>query len=114
MKLVKAYISTYFAHDTIFALEKIGVPRVSVSNLEEIGPETDQSQKSLSSEFGLFSPMVKCEISVNDDKIDSIIAAILKTARTGEHGAQGDGIIAVSPVEDVISIRTGEKGAHAL
>ncbi len=114
MKLIKAYIRTYFAYDTICALEKIGVPQVSVFNIEEVCPDTDQNQRKLSSEFGLFTPMAKLEVIVNDDKVDSVVDTILTNARSGGHGARGDGIIAISPVEEVISVRTGKKGAHIL
>ena len=98
MKLIKAYIRTYFAYDTIHALEKIGVPRVSVFNLEEVGEDTDQRQRRLSSELGSFIPMAKLELIVHDEKVDSVVDTILDSARSGEHGAKGDGIIAISPV----------------
>lgn len=113
MKLIKAYIRTYFAYDTIHALGEIGVPRVSVFNLDEVGEDTD-SDKGISREFGLYSTMAKLELIVHDDKVDAVIDTILSKARSGGHGTKGDGIIAVSPVEEVISVRTGERGAEIL
>ena len=114
MKLIKAYIRTYFVYDTIVALEKIGVPRVSVLNLAEAGKDTNQNDRNISSEVGDFTPMVKLELIVHDEKVDMVIDAILSKARSGGHGAKGDGIIAVSHVEEVISVRTGERGADIL
>ncbi|NGM16847.1 transcriptional regulator [Eggerthellaceae bacterium zg-893] len=56
-------------------------------------------------------PKVKFEIVVADDEVDSIVDTILKSARTGE---VGDGKIFISPVEEVVRIRTGERGDAAV
>ena len=56
-------------------------------------------------------PKVKFELIVDDDEVDSLVDLICKTAATGE---VGDGKIFISPVEEVIRIRTGERGAKAI
>jgi len=114
MKLIKAYIRKYFVHEVILELEKIGVPRVSVFNLAVHGEDRDQSQQDISMEYGLYTPMAKLELIVHDDKLEHTVKTILDNARSGKEGAQGDGIIAISSVEEVISVRTGEKGAKIL
>ena len=58
--------------------------------------------------------MAKLELIVPDDKVNDAVTAILDNARSGGRGAKGDGINAISPVEEVISVRTGEKGAKIL
>lgn len=114
MKLVKAYIRTYFVYDVVHALESIGVPRVSVFNIAELGKDIDKEDKNISSEFGIYEPMAKLELIVWDSKVDAAVDTILGKARTGRQGEKGDGIIAISPVDEVISVRTGEKGAGIL
>ena len=56
-------------------------------------------------------PKVKIEVVVEDDEADAVIDAVMASARTGE---VGDGKIFVSPVEEVIRIRTGERGSSAI
>lgn len=68
----------------------------------------------ISSEYGLSTPIAKFEVIVHDDKVDLVVDTILSKAKTAGHGAKGDGIIAVSPVDEIISVRTGKKGAQAL
>jgi nitrogen regulatory protein PII len=58
-----------------------------------------------------FLPKVKLEIAVGDDQVDTAIDAIIKSANTGKIG---DGKIFVSPLEQVIRIRTGETGEEAI
>ena len=110
MKLIKAYIRTYFVHDVILALERTGVPQVSAFNIAVLGEDRAQAQQNISSEFGLYTPMAKLELFVHDDKVEDAVNAILEHARSGSQGAKGDGIIAVSAVEEVICVRTGQRG----
>lgn len=56
-------------------------------------------------------PKVRFELIVEDDEVDDLIDLICKTAQTGE---VGDGKVFVSPIEDVIRIRTGERGSKAV
>jgi nitrogen regulatory protein PII len=59
-------------------------------------------------------PRMKFEIAVPDDRVELVIRTIVKHARTGESGEQGDGIIFVSTIEDAINIATLEKGDKSL
>jgi nitrogen regulatory protein PII len=59
-------------------------------------------------------PKVKVEIAVDDSQVDRVVDAILKGARSGPEGKIGDGKIFISPLEQVIRIRTGESGGAAL
>ena len=57
---------------------------------------------------------VKLEVAVNDEFVEPTIEAIIKAGRTGQEGKIGDGKIFVMPLEDVVRIRTGERGGEAI
>lgn len=107
MKLIKAYIRRYVADKVIHALEKIGTPRFTGIDIRALGDEVDPEQLQVSSQHaGTYTTMVKLEIVCAENKVERIINDIIDKARTGY---KGDGIIVVSPVEQVIKIRNGSK-----
>lgn len=108
MKLIKAYVRTFIADEVIHALKEIGAPRLTAINVRALGDEIAPEQLNLSAQLGsTYTTMVKLELVCNDKCVGKAIKVIQKKARTGR---KGDGIIVVSPIEDVIKIRTGEKG----
>lgn len=108
MKLVKAYIRTFLAENVINALKELNAPRLTTIDVKALGDEVDPSDLKISAELGSsYTTMVKLELICSDDCIERVKETILKHAQTGY---KGDGLIAVSPVDEAISIRTGEKG----
>ncbi|BER92269.1 MAG: nitrogen regulatory protein 1 [Candidatus Atribacteria bacterium] len=100
------------AQEVVGVLEQMGYPGVTIYQVEGRG-----SQRGLVEQFRgrayeiLFLPKVKIEAIVRDADKEKLIEAITKVARTGEIG---DGKIFVSPVMDIVRIRTGESGEQAL
>ena len=104
MKLVKAYLRELMAHKTINALKDLKAPRIAVVDVKALGDEIDPAQLGLSAEVGTYTKMVKLELICNDECAKTVEKTIIETARTGH---KGDGMIVVSPIEEAISIRTG-------
>jgi len=106
VKLIKAYIRTYMVDKVIHALKEIGVPRFTAIDIRTFGDEVDPNHLEVSSQHaGTYTTMVKLEIICTKRAARRIVNIIVDTARTGY---KGDGIIVVSPVEEVKRIRTGE------
>jgi len=108
MKLVKAYIRTFMAEDVINALKDLKAPRITAIDVKALGDEIDPNDIKISAELSsTYTTMVKIEIICTDDCVKRVRETILKYARSGY---KGDGLIAISPVEEAISIRTGKNG----
>lgn len=106
MKLIKAYIRTYMSDKVIHALEDIGAPRLTAIDIRALGDEINPEHIEISAEHaGTYTTMVKLEIVCSEKDVNKIARTILDNARTGY---KGDGIIIVSPVENLTSIRTGK------
>jgi nitrogen regulatory protein P-II 1 len=95
------------------ALEKLGYPGITITDVKGHGKQKGLIQQFRGKEYRIdLLQKVKIELVVNDThKIDDILDIIIKNARTGD---TGDGKIFVWPLEDVIRIRTGEKGSEAV
>ena len=106
MKLIKAYVREFMAHKVIDALRDLKAPRITVVDVKALGDEIDHAQLGLSAKVGTYTKMAKLEIICNDECAERVQKTILATARTGH---KGDGIIAVSHIEEAVSIRTGER-----
>lgn len=107
MKLIKAYVRTFMADDVIHALKEIGAPRLTAIDVRALGDEIAPEQLDISAELGsTYTTMVKLELVCNERCVKKAIKVIQEKARTGR---KGDGIIVVSPIEEFINIRTGEK-----
>lgn len=107
MKLVKAYVRTFMADEVINALRELKAPRFSAIDVKTLGDEIHPDRLEISAELGsTYTKMVKIEIICSDGCTERIVKKILKHARTGY---KGDGLIAISPVDEAISIRTGKK-----
>jgi nitrogen regulatory protein P-II 2 len=112
MKLVTAIIKPFKLDDVREALSEIGVQGITVSEVKGFGRQKGHTELYRGAEYVVdFLPKVKIEIVVADDKVDSVIEAVTKSARTGKIG---DGKIFVVGVEQAIRIRTGETGKEAL
>jgi len=108
MKLVKAYVRTFMADEVINALKELRAPRISAIDVKALGDEVRPEQLEISTELGsTYTTMIKIELICTDECVEIVKKTILKYARTGY---KGDGLIAISPVEEAISIRTGKNG----
>lgn len=107
MKLITAYIRRFLADDVIKALKDLKIPRFSAIDVKTVGDEIPPGKLKISAELGsTYTTMVKLEIISSGDCVERIEKTIFKHARTGH---KGDGLIAVYPVEEAISIRTGKE-----
>jgi nitrogen regulatory protein P-II 1 len=94
------------------ALAKLGVEGMTVSEVKGFGRQKGHNELYRGAEYSIeFLPKVKIQILVSDEKAPQLVEAITRGARTGKIG---DGKIFVTPVEEVIRIRTGGKGADAI
>lgn len=107
MKLIKAYIRTFMAHKVLDEIRALKAPRTTVIDVKALGDEVDEQQLDISAELGsTYTTMVKIELICNDDCVERVKSAILEHARTGR---KGDGVIAISPIEEAVKIKSGEK-----
>lgn len=112
MKLITAIIKPFKLDDVRSALSDIGVQGVTVSEVKGFGRQKGHTELYRGAEYVVdFLPKVKLEIAIDDAQCDAIIEAIRNAAYTGKIG---DGKIFVSPLEQVIRIRTGESGSDAI
>jgi nitrogen regulatory protein P-II 1 len=97
------------------ALSKIELFRLTVSDVQGMGRQHGHTEVYRGHEYHInFVPKVKLEIALDDRFVEPTISAISAAARTGEEGKIGDGKIFVLPLEEVVRIRTRERGSEAL
>lgn len=112
MKKIEAVIRVDKLEEVTDALEKFGCPGMMVTHIEGHGRQKGITEQFRGREFKLnFIPKIKIEIILKDPDLDKVIHLISSIAKTGEIG---DGKIFVYPVENVVRIRTGEKGEGAV
>jgi nitrogen regulatory protein P-II 1 len=112
VKLVIAFIKPFKLDEVKTELTGLGVTGMSVSEIRGFGRQAGQTEFYRGAEYKVdFVPKVQVDVIVDDDLVAQVVEAIARAAHTGEIG---DGKIAVVPVEDVVRIRTGERGPDAL
>ena len=112
MKMVTAIIKPFKLDEVRDALSQIGVQGITVTEVKGFGRQKGHTELYRGAEYVVdFLPKVKVEAAVDDAIVERVIEAIEDSARTGKIG---DGKIFVSPLEDVIRIRTGETGKDAI
>ncbi len=112
MKMVSAVIKHFRLDDVKDALNDIGVQGMTIVDVKGFGRQKGHLEVYRGVEYEVrFLPKVKVEVAVSEDKLDEVLKAIQSAARTGEIG---DGKIFVYNLEDVIRIRTGERGREAI
>ena len=112
MKLVTAIIKPFKLDDVRDALGDIGIKGITVTEVKGFGRQKGHTELYRGAEYVVdFLPKIKVEAAVDDAQVEAVIEAITKSANTGKIG---DGKIFVTPVEQVIRIRTGESGVSAL
>ena len=112
MKKVEAVIKPFKLDEVKDALQEIGVQGMTVTEARGYGRQKGHTELYRGAEYVIdFLPKVKLEVIVPDDQAERVVEAIVTSARSGRIG---DGKIFVSDVEDVIRIRTGERGPQAV
>jgi nitrogen regulatory protein P-II 1 len=112
MKVVVAVIKPFKLDDVKEALEGIGVQGMTVSDVRGFGRQKGHTEVYRGAEYQVdFVPKTRLEVAVDDDQADDVVKAIVTSARTD---SIGDGKVWVLSAEEVVRIRTGEKGADAL
>ncbi len=112
MKLITAIVRPFKLDEVREALSQAGVSGITVTEVKGFGRQKGHTELYRGAEYVVdFLPKVKIETVVTDDRVEAVIEAIQGVAATGK---TGDGKIFVSPIEQVIRIRTGEIGADAL
>ncbi len=112
MKKVEAIVRSEKVADIRCALEKINYSGLTLTQVDGHGNQRGKIQKWKGVEHKItIIPKTKIEIVVNDGDVANIVEIISASARTGE---LGDGKIFIYPIEEVIRIRTGQKGACAI
>lgn len=112
MKLVIAYIKPFKLEEVKTALKAIGVQGMSVAEIRGFGRQSGQTEVYRGAEYEVdFVPKIRLDIIIDDERAGEVASVIESTARTGEIG---DGKIVVLSIDDVVRIRTGERGPDAL
>ena len=112
MKLITAVIKPHKVDEVIDALKSAGIQAVTVTEVKGFGRQGGHTETYRGAEYTVnFTPKVKLEIVV-DDTDTSMAADVIQTTATA--GKIGDGKIWVTPVDNVIRIRTGEQGKDAI
>jgi nitrogen regulatory protein P-II 1 len=112
MKKIEAIIKPFKLDEVKESLSAIGVQGMTVSEVKGFGRTGGKKEVYRGSAYVVdFVPKVKLEIIVKDDMVHQVINSIMEAAKTGRIG---DGKIFVLPIDEVIRIRTGEKGEDAI
>ncbi len=112
MRLVTAILKPFKLDEVKSALEAIGVQGMTVSEVQGFGRQRGHTEVYRGAEYTVdFVPKVRLEVLVDDADAGAVIDAIVATAQTG---SIGDGKVWSTPVDDVVRVRTGERGPDAL
>lgn len=112
MKMICAIIRPHRLQEVKDALSNAGIEGLTVTDVRGAGRQKGQIERYRGSEYSVdLLQKVKLEIAANDNQVETIIQTIKDAAYTGEIG---DGKIFISPLEDSMRIRTGERGQDSL
>ncbi len=112
MKKIEAIIKPFKLEEVKSTLTKIGVQGMTVSEVKGFGRQKGHTESYRGTEYAIdFLPKSKIELIVMDELAPQVVSTIERSAKTGKIG---DGKIFVSPIEEVIRIRTGEHGKDAI
>tara|TARA_B100000963_G_scaffold48289_1_gene36558 strand:+ start:2559 stop:2900 length:342 start_codon:yes stop_codon:yes gene_type:complete len=112
VKLVTAIIKPFKVEEVRSALDEIGVSGMTMTEVKGFGRQKGHTELYRGAEYTIdFLPKIKIEIAISDDMVEDVKNSIIKSAGSGKIG---DGKIFVSPIEEVVRIRTGETNEDAL
>lgn len=112
MKKIEAIVKPFKLDEVKNALTKIGVQGMTITEVKGFGRQKGHTEVYRGAEYTIdFIPKIKIDLIVSDELVPQVIETIERAARTGKIG---DGKIFLSSVEEVIRIRTGERGKDAI
>lgn len=112
MKKIEAIIKPFKLESVKEALTELGITGMTVSEVKGYGRQKGHKEVYRGAEYNVeFNPKIKLELVVAGDLVDKVVEAVRSAANSGKIG---DGKIFVIPVEDVMRIRTGERGKEAI
>jgi nitrogen regulatory protein P-II 1 len=112
MKKIEAIIKPFKLDEVKEALQEVGLQGITVTEARGFGRQKGHTELYRGAEYVVdFLPKVKIEVVVEDLVVERVVEAIIAAAKTGRIG---DGKIFILPVEEVIRIRTGERGSDAI
>jgi len=112
MKLVTAIVKPFKLDDVKAALEAYGIQGLTVSEVNGYGRQKGHTEVYRGAEYTVdFVPKVRIEVVVDDSDAAGVVAVVVKAAVTGQIG---DGKVWVTPVEEIVRVRTGERGTDAI
>jgi len=112
MKLVVAVIKPFKLDEVKDALKSAGVQGLTATEVQGFGRQGGHTETYRGAEYTIdLVPKIRIEVLVDDSQAADVVESIISTARTGKIG---DGKVWVVPIEDVVRIRTGERGSDAL
>jgi len=112
LKKIEAIIKPFKLEEVKESLDKIGIKGITVSEVKGFGRQKGHTELYRGAEYVVdFLPKIKLEIVLPDNHVEKAVEAIIGAAKTGRIG---DGKIFILPLEQVIRIRTGEKGEEAI
>jgi nitrogen regulatory protein P-II 1 len=112
VKLVTAVIKPFKLDDVKEALHQVGVAGMTISEVQGHGRQRGHTEVYRGAEYVVdFVPKVRIELVVDDGDVARVVDAVVEAARTGQIG---DGKVWTTPVDDLVRIRTGERGPEAL
>jgi len=112
LKKVEAIIRPFKLDEVKIALVNAGIVGMTVSEVRGFGRQKGQTERYRGSEYTVeFLQKLKIEVVIEDEQVDLVVDKIIAAARTGEIG---DGKIFITPVDQVVRIRTGEKNMEAI
>ena len=112
MKLIVAVLKPFTLDDVKEVLKSNGVQGMTLTEAQGFGRQRGQTEVYRGAEYEVdFVPKIRVEVLVDDSQADEVVDAIVGSAATGKIG---DGKVWVVPVETVVRVRTGERGADAL
>ena len=112
MKLITAIIKPFKVEEVRSALDEIGVSGMTLTEVKGYGRQKGHTELYRGAEYTIdFLPKIKIEIAVDDSMADQVKNEIIKSSASGKIG---DGKIFISPIDEVVRIRTGETDQDAL
>jgi nitrogen regulatory protein P-II 2 len=112
MKLITAIVKPFKLDDVREALSALDIHGMTVTEVKGFGRQKGHTEIYRGAEYTVeFLPKIKIEVAVSSDRLDSIVEAIIAAAHTGKIG---DGKVFVTNLDEVVRIRTGERGTIAL
>jgi nitrogen regulatory protein P-II 1 len=112
MRLVTGVVKPFKLDEVREALKKVGVQGMTIGEVQGFGRQRGHTEVYRGAEYQVeFVPKVRLEVLVEDSHADEVVDAMATAARTGKIG---DGKIWVTPLSEVVRVRTGERGTEAL